>query len=283
MALGGRLSNLGASSANESAPALRNRYWSGTGYMFYSYEDLDAVYTYNNEGRMVSVTYPKDGPTYTYTLDSMGRPVEMRDDAGKVWAKEAQYDAGGRLAEIKLWEYDGYGYPKFATEQRTYNARGQLTRLKLPGYLDEEYRYPAANAGRISSKKDWISGEEVVYQYDELNRLIHAETTSAAWGLSFSYDGFGNRTAQTVTKGSGPWAAGTTEAGGCREQRRKATGEGRARVVDRRAGRLTHQRTWQPYEERLVVLDRLGSRRNPGGGEGVVLPVRRGAGRDRGR
>jgi len=29
--------------------------------------------------------------------------------------------------------------------------------------------------------------------------------------------------------------------------------------------KLTYQRTWQPYEERLVVLDRLGSRRNPGG------------------
>ena len=151
---------------------------------------------------MVSVTYPKGGPTYTYTLDSMGRPVQMEDDAGKIWVKEAQYDAAGRLTEVKLWEHDGYGYPKFVTEQRTYNARGQLTRLKLPGYLDEEYRYPTANAGRISSKKDWISGEEVVYQYDELNRLIHAGTTGPAWGLSFSYDGFGNRTAQTVTKGS---------------------------------------------------------------------------------
>jgi hypothetical protein len=29
-------------------------------------------------------------------------------------------------------------------------------------------------------------------------------TTGPEWGLSFSYDGFGNKTAQTVTKGSGP-------------------------------------------------------------------------------
>ena len=74
----------------------------------------------------------------------------------------------------------------------------------MAGYLDEEYVYPAGNAGRIARKKDWISGEEVVYQYDELNRLIRAETTGPAWGLNFSYDGFGNRTAQTVTKGPGP-------------------------------------------------------------------------------
>ncbi|MEW5978835.1 MAG: RHS repeat-associated core domain-containing protein [Acidobacteriota bacterium] len=37
-----------------------------------------------------------------------------------------------------------------------------------------------------------------------LNRLIAASTAGPTWGLSFSYDGFGNRTSQTVTKGSGP-------------------------------------------------------------------------------
>jgi len=202
--LGTRLWEPGTAPAWACGLALRKSYRSGAGYTFYSYEDLEARYSYDNEGRVVSVTYPKGGPTYTYSFDGMGRPVQMSDDAGKVWAKEAQYEAGGRLAAVKLWEHDGYGYPKFVTEQRSYNARGQLTRLTIPRYLDEEYIYPAGNAGRIERKKDWVSGEEVVYQYDELNRLIHAETTGPEWGLSFSYDGFGNRTAQTVTKGSGP-------------------------------------------------------------------------------
>jgi RHS repeat-associated protein len=52
--------------------------------------------------------------------------------------------------------------------------------------------------------KNWISGEEVTYQYDSLERLTSAVTTGPEWGLSFSYDGFGNRTAQSVTKGSAP-------------------------------------------------------------------------------
>ncbi|MCW5977831.1 MAG: RHS repeat-associated core domain-containing protein [Bryobacteraceae bacterium] len=52
--------------------------------------------------------------------------------------------------------------------------------------------------------KDWVSGEEVTYQYDALKRLTSAATTGPEWGLSFSFDGFGNRTAQTVTKGSAP-------------------------------------------------------------------------------
>lgn len=38
-----------------------------------------------------------------------------------------------------------------------------------------------------------------------LKRLVSAETAgSGGWGLSYSYDGFGNRTNQSVTKGSGP-------------------------------------------------------------------------------
>ena len=50
------------------------------------------------------------------------------------------------------------------------------------------------------------SGEQVAYTYDSLNRLISA-TASGSWGLSFSYDGFGNRTASTPTQGSAPSSA----------------------------------------------------------------------------
>ena len=37
--------------------------------------------------------------------------------------------------------------------------------------------------------------------YDGLNRLITAATADTSWGLSFSYDGFGNWTESAVTKG----------------------------------------------------------------------------------
>ena len=70
--------------------------------------------------------------------------------------------------------------------------------------MDVEYRYaPSANNGRIEQMKDWLSGEEVNYQYDSLQRLIKSETTGPEWGLSFGFDGFGNRTSQSVTKGCG--------------------------------------------------------------------------------
>src|SRR5262249_32357598 len=42
------------------------------------------------------------------------------------------------------------------------------------------------------------------YTYDALNRLSLAETVgSGGWGQSFTYDGFGNLTAKTATKGTG--------------------------------------------------------------------------------
>jgi YD repeat-containing protein len=68
-----------------------------------------------------------------------------------------------------------------------------------------EHRYSSTqNNGQITQQKDWISGQEVSYQYDALKRPASAATTSSAWGLSYTYDGWGNRLSQTVTKGSGP-------------------------------------------------------------------------------
>jgi RHS repeat-associated protein len=89
-----------------------------------------------------------------------------------------------------------------------YNSLLQLTRATVSGGMDMEYRYTAGqNNGRIAQSKDWIAGEEVTYAYDSLQRLISAQTTGPEWGNSFSYDGFGNLTGKTVTKGSAPLLA----------------------------------------------------------------------------
>jgi hypothetical protein len=77
--------------------------------------------------------------------------------------------------------------------------------------MDLEYFYPAANDGRISKVMDHITGEEVNYQYDALNRLIQALTADPPagqdwgeqWGMNFTYDGFGNLAQQTAIKGTG--------------------------------------------------------------------------------
>ncbi len=60
------------------------------------------------------------------------------------------------------------------------------------------------NNGQITQFRDGVSGEQVSYGYDSLNRLISASASSGAWGQSFTYDGFGNLLQKTVTQGSAP-------------------------------------------------------------------------------
>ncbi len=160
---------------------------------------LEATYAWDNEGRLTSMTYPNSGPTYNYAYDTLGRP----SSGGPV--TNVQYNAADQITSLAYLDY---------TETRQYNARNQLTRLSASGYgllpVDLEYRYPATqNDGRITQMKDWATGEEVNYTYDSLARLNAAWTTGPDWGLAFGYDGFGNRTAQTVTKGSAPWGSVT--------------------------------------------------------------------------
>ncbi len=50
--------------------------------------------------------------------------------------------------------------------------------------MDIEYRYSATqNDGKLTQMKNWISGEEVTYQYDSLQRLVSAVTTGREWGV----------------------------------------------------------------------------------------------------
>lgn len=158
--------------------------------------NLEASYAWDNEGRMTSLGYPADqygnaGPTDTYAYDAMGRLSSQ----GATWG------AAGELLT-------------FNGETRTYNTLGQLTRQTAvvptgPGTyttaIDMQYIYAAGqNNGRIAQTIDGVTGEQVSYTYDALNRLATAQTADASWGQAYTYDGWGNLTGKTVTKGTGP-------------------------------------------------------------------------------
>ena len=161
---------------------------------------MDTSNTFNNEGQLTNITYPLSADNYQHGFDSMGRLLSLTNvTASTTLANAASYNAASQLTGLT------YGPSLGWTESRTYNTLGQMTRLTVPSVLDMEYTFHATqNNGRITKQKNWTSGEEVNYTYDSLNRLLTAATTSAAWGLSFGYDGFGNKLSQTVTKGSGP-------------------------------------------------------------------------------
>ena len=140
---------------------------------------------------MTSVTYPSvynHSGTFTTSFDTMSRPSSMTDGVGVFTISNVSYGPANELLSI--------GYSQCAgcspyIEGRTYNSRLQLTAI---GSL--QYIYPAGpnNNGKASEQKV-TGGEDVVYAYDALNRLISAQTTSnssTTWGQSFVYDGFGN-------------------------------------------------------------------------------------------
>src|SRR5258707_5359789 len=80
---------------------------------------------------------------------------------------------------------------------------GQLTNVHS-GSMNITYNYSATqNNGKITSQVDNLTGEQVTYAYDSLQRLISAQAGSS-WGQGFAYDPFGNLTDKTVLAGSVP-------------------------------------------------------------------------------
>ena len=166
-------------------------------------------YEWDLEGRPVGQKFPDmatgnpsldTGPRFTWGYDSMGRLSTMGQT--EAWGGFAStlvsgvtYNAAGQMTQL---------VKPGGTEDRTYSELGQLTVQCGLGQCIQYIFSGTANDGRMTMRKDWVSGEEVSYLYDSLGRLTSAATTGTQWGLSFTYDGFGNKTQQTVTKGTGP-------------------------------------------------------------------------------
>jgi hypothetical protein len=165
---------------------------------------LESTFAYNNEGKLTSITYPTSnsgaGASYNYSYDSMYRLNGMTTSAGATVVSGVSYNAANRLLGMT---YNGIG------ETRGYNVLNQLTSIAAGSGESLTYTYPTGtNNGKISSMYNAVSGETITYAYDSLNRLLTAN--GSGWGESYTFDGFGNLNAKTVTSGSGPSFAVTT-------------------------------------------------------------------------
>ncbi len=96
---------------------------------------------------------------------------------------------------------------------RTFNSGLQLKTLQhgaiaTPGsLLNLEYNYQetVSNNGRIMGITNYNDRtKDLGFTYDRLYRLATAETAGTHWGLSWTYDRYGNRLTQSLTKGTGP-------------------------------------------------------------------------------
>jgi RHS repeat-associated protein len=124
------------------------------------YLTLDAFWTYNNEGRAVSVKYPNttawdgygqpftvNGDTYTYTFDAMARAKDLTvtpgtpGDGSTGTYKQAQgatYGPAGELTALQYLQQASYQpdfngnyswQTSYIAESRGYNARMQLSNI----------------------------------------------------------------------------------------------------------------------------------------------------------
>ena len=179
--------------------------------------NFDVGYTWDNEGRMTGMQYPGDGAAgygTSIAYDAMGRPSSMTSNGPNGYATpSATWGPAGELLTFgSRFQPNCCNTANWfgMSETRTYNPLGQLTRITAtswggPTVMDEQYVYAAGqNNGRIAQKIDGVTGEQVSYTYDALNRLAGAQTADSLWGQQYSYDGWGNLTAKTVTKGTGP-------------------------------------------------------------------------------
>ena len=132
---------------------------------------------------MTSINYPSmvdewgvtsTGPSLSYSYDAMGRPYSMTDTgAGNTLISSASYGTANELTGIT-----GTSYASSYSETRTYNSIKQLIRVNSSG-LDIEYNYSTTvNNGEIQSQTDMVSGEQISYSYDVLNRLVSGRPES---------------------------------------------------------------------------------------------------------
>ena len=169
--------------------------------------DLNSTNAFDNEGRIIATQYPSygssgttAGPNLGWAFDTMGRYNTMTDlTASSAIISGATYGPSSELLSIS---------GSLIGESRSYNSMLQLTSLTVgagTASVNMSYSYSAnQNNGKVTSQTDNVSGEQVTYTYDALNRLATAQATSAAWGQSYTYDGFGNLTDQNVIAGSAP-------------------------------------------------------------------------------
>ncbi|MGA8437823.1 MAG: RHS repeat-associated core domain-containing protein, partial [Candidatus Sulfotelmatobacter sp.] len=185
-------------------------------------------YAYNAGSELTKVTYPS-GRVVEYSYDDVGHLCEVAATAAAncgtattpyLTLASSGYDAASRPLSAT------YGNGVVATASYTPQtgelatlsyAKSSTTLLGLNFYYQQNAtNCPTGNAignnGQIQCIADVSSGtgdsgRSVAYTYDPLGRLLTAKTTGStqypAWGLSWTYDRYGNRTAQTVTAGSG--------------------------------------------------------------------------------
>jgi hypothetical protein len=152
-----------------------------------------ATYTYNYDHSLASLLYPS-GRTVTYATDSAGRPSSAQDVANNISYMQGTcangisslgvcYAPQGAISSANVGPTGGSTWLNFAA---SYNDRLQPNRIQYYNQTGSvmllQYGFADAsgyNNGNVMSISNVLDGTRTQqFAYDQLNRLITAESTS---------------------------------------------------------------------------------------------------------
>jgi RHS repeat-associated protein len=175
-------------------------------------------YQYNTGGQLTQITYPSNR-VVQQNVDNVGllnTIVSGTTTYASIPEPPTGYNTAGQLLTFTYGNgvVANFGYSA-ARQQMTGLSylKGTLTLFNLNYYYQKDSTNCTAgttgNDGLIECITDGVdSGRTINYTYDALNRLSTAVTNGssayAQWGISETFDQYGNRLSQSVTAGSGP-------------------------------------------------------------------------------
>jgi RHS repeat-associated protein len=164
-------------------------------------------YGYNLASELTSITYPS-GRVVKPSYDAVGRLAALADTMGSTnttYASGLAYNVAQGVTGLTYGNgvaaSFSYSPDRLQLTGRSYTKGG----LTLFG-LSYSYAPSGGNNGQIASITDNVdNGRSVSYVYDALGRITNATTVGSTgypkWGLSWTYDRYGNRTVQSISAG----------------------------------------------------------------------------------
>ncbi|HYC62727.1 MAG TPA: RHS repeat-associated core domain-containing protein [Thermoanaerobaculia bacterium] len=143
----------------------------------------DTAYEYDGDGNRAVIAYPSTQTTVEYGFDHAGRPTSA---SGTI--TNATYLPFGPLTSLT--------FANGTTQTMSYDARYRMTSNTLGTAQSTlaQYAYTYDAAGNITGILDAMDhAYDRTFGYDDLDRLITANTGSALWQRgSYAWDGMGN-------------------------------------------------------------------------------------------
>ena len=165
-------------------------------------------YTYNLDGSMATLTYPKSGKVITYTPGGAGRMLAAQDTASGInYVQNAHYAPFGGLTSMTQDATP-------ITTTNTYNSRLQPSTLSAATgtatilSLSYNFHLGAGDNGNVFQIVNNRDGNRTQnFTYDGLNRIQQASSAGPNWGEAFTIDAWGNLTGRGPVAGKNNYEA----------------------------------------------------------------------------